>query len=120
MSSKRTVVVVDDDPYDKAYLCALVEEASGVVIAEADTFDEGLAALRKHQPDLLLTDYVLDRPHSGTELIREGNPAVAIVVSSEMDHLTKESIESWGENTVALAKKNRAGILAAIKERLEM
>jgi len=104
MSSKRTVVVVDDDPYDKAYLC----------------FDEGLAALRKHQPDLLLTDYVLDRPHSGTELIREGNPAVAIVVSSKMDHLTKESIESWGENTVALAKKNRAGILAAIKERLEM
>jgi len=97
MSSKRTVVVVDDDPYDKAYLCTLVEEASGVVIAQADTFDEGLAALRKHQPDLLLTDYVLDRPHSGTELIREGNPAVAIVVSSKQSRHPRRDQRKVGD-----------------------
>ena len=118
MSSKRTVVVVDDNPHALGYLCELVEEAGGVVIAQANTFDEGLAALKKHRPDLLLTDYVLDRLHSGTELIREGKPAVAIVVSSEMSHLTKKGIGGCGENTAALAKEDRAGILAAIRERL--
>jgi DNA-binding NarL/FixJ family response regulator len=65
------LMVTDDHPIFRQGLRALIEaEADMVVVAEASTGEEGLAAFKRERPDVSLVDLRLPGTMSGVDLIR--------------------------------------------------
>ena len=79
MSSKFSVLVVDDEP-DKRLLLAFALKSEGYEVYTADDGAEGLAAVEEHQPDLIVTDVMMPRM-DGYEMIRRvrGNPRTRFI-----------------------------------------
>jgi excisionase family DNA binding protein len=83
-----SVLIVDDQPDDRALLRALaVRILFGAAIDEADDGFAALVAIGRHVPDVLITDIVM--PHmDGLEMLRHvcaletGRPRVVIAVSN--------------------------------------
>jgi diguanylate cyclase (GGDEF)-like protein len=68
MTSKFSILVVDDEP-DKQLLLAYALRKEGYEVYTADDGERGLAAVKEHQPDLIVTDVMM--PHmNGYEMIR--------------------------------------------------
>ena len=63
MNTKR-ILLVDDDP-DQRLTLRLPLEAAGYQVSEAASFDEGLSAVKKIKPDLLILDVMMDSMTSG-------------------------------------------------------
>ena len=79
------LLLVDDHAIVRQGLAALLaRETDFTVIAEAGTYEEGLAATAEHQPDCVILDLAL-RDRSGLDWIRaaraEGIPAKILVLS---------------------------------------
>jgi diguanylate cyclase (GGDEF)-like protein len=68
MTTKLSVLVVDDEP-DKRLLLAFALENEGYEVHTAVDGVEGLAAVETHQPDLIVTDVMMPRM-DGYEMIR--------------------------------------------------
>jgi diguanylate cyclase (GGDEF)-like protein len=68
MTTKLTVLVVDDEP-DKRLLLAFALESDGYEVFTAEDGVEGLAAVELHQPDLIVTDVMMPRM-DGYDMIR--------------------------------------------------
>jgi len=64
-----TILLVEDDR-DIREMVTTVIEMAGLAVVACDTAEAGLAALREHQIDLVLTDYALPRK-SGLWLLHE-------------------------------------------------
>jgi len=66
-----SVVIVDDNPDDRELLVVLVEDAlPGAVITVAENGFQGLVAIGRHAPRLVVTDIVM--PHmDGLAMLRE-------------------------------------------------
>jgi two-component system, cell cycle response regulator len=79
MTSKFSVLVVDDEP-DKRLLLAFAMENEGYEVHTAADGDEGLAAVEEHQPDLIVTDVMMPRV-DGYEMIRRvrANPRTRFI-----------------------------------------
>ena len=79
MTSKLSVLVVDDEP-DKRLLLALALRNEGYEVHTAVDGVEGLAAVEEHQPDLIVTDVMMPRM-DGYEMIRRvrGNPQTKFI-----------------------------------------
>lgn len=63
MNSKK-ILLVDDDP-DQRLSLRLPLEANGYQIAEAASYDEGLAAVINYKPDLIILDVMMDSTTAG-------------------------------------------------------
>ncbi|HEX8187966.1 MAG TPA: response regulator, partial [Pyrinomonadaceae bacterium] len=79
MTTKLTVLVVDDEP-DKRLLLAFALENEGYQVHTAVDGVAGLAAVELHQPDLIVTDVMMPRM-DGYEMIRRvrANPQTKFI-----------------------------------------
>ena len=79
MTTKLSVLVVDDEP-DKRLLLAFALENEGYQVFTATDGVEGLAAVETYQPDLIVTDVMMPRM-DGYEMIRRvrGNPQTKFI-----------------------------------------
>lgn len=66
MDQKR-ILLVDDDP-DQRLTVRLPLEAEGYAVFEAANFDEGLAAVKQVNPDLIILDVMMDTATAGFQL----------------------------------------------------
>jgi adenylate cyclase len=78
-SDPRTVLVVDDDPV----ILRLLEvnfELEGFVVLTAGDGAEGIAAVRQHRPDLVVSDVMMPNVN-GLELVStlKGDPATSTI-----------------------------------------
>jgi two-component system chemotaxis response regulator CheB len=88
-SGRRKVVVVEDSPTVRAYLCALVEEIGFHVCGQAEDVAAAEALVRREAPDLILSDIHLP-DGDGIELTRRvlaerGVPIVLITAHDPKD-----------------------------------
>jgi two-component system, cell cycle response regulator len=79
MTTKLSVLVVDDEP-DKRLLLAFALENEGYEVFTAVDGVTGLAAVEQHQPDLIVTDVMMPRM-DGYEMIRRvrANPQTKFI-----------------------------------------
>jgi diguanylate cyclase (GGDEF)-like protein len=79
MTSKLSVLVVDDEP-DKRLLLAFALESDGYEVFTAEDGVEGLSAVELRQPDLIVTDVMMPRM-DGYEMIRRvrANPQTKFI-----------------------------------------
>jgi len=54
-SPKKSILVIEDDPLGREYLCDLLEEEDYTVYATCNG-KEGMAILNEHRPNLVVTD----------------------------------------------------------------
>jgi CheY-like chemotaxis protein len=62
--TKKTILIVDDDP-DIVLANRLVLESAGYAVEEAGSGEEGLAKMRANRPDLVLMDVMMTNPLDG-------------------------------------------------------
>jgi two-component system phosphate regulon response regulator PhoB len=93
------LLVVDDDP-DIRELVRLTLEASGHELFTAADGEAGLAAVREHQPDLVLADWMMPRL-TGLEMLARmrADPATAgiafILLTARADDVDDPRIDAF-------------------------
>ena len=79
------VLIVDDDP-DIVDSLKLILSAEGYAVASATTRDEGMRAVEKEKPDLIILDVMMEQPDDGIamaqELRRAGSKVPIIMLTS--------------------------------------
>jgi two-component system, OmpR family, alkaline phosphatase synthesis response regulator PhoP len=87
---KHVIMVIDDDP-DFLIAMRLVLEASGYVMAEAKSAEQGLKIYKNTNPDLILVDLMMEEIDSGTTFVKElrlvGNKAPVYLLSAAGDEM---------------------------------
>jgi CheY-like chemotaxis protein len=87
---KYVIMVIDDDP-DFLTAMRLVLEASGYIMAEAKSAEQGLKIYKKTNPDLVLVDLMMEEIDSGTTFVKElrlvGNKAPVYLLSAAGDEM---------------------------------
>jgi two-component system alkaline phosphatase synthesis response regulator PhoP len=87
---KYVILTIDDDP-DFLAAMRLVLEASGYIMAEAKSAEEGLKVYKKTKPDLILVDLMMEEIDSGTSFVKElrllGNKAPVYLLSAAGDEM---------------------------------
>jgi DNA-binding NarL/FixJ family response regulator len=84
------VVIVDDDPSFLATVRRLLEDGGFVVVGEALNGEDGVAAVLRHEPDIVLVDVTLP-DIDGFEVVERlagegpGAPAVLTSIRSAAD-----------------------------------
>jgi len=89
MSSKKTILCVDDDEIARSILCKFVEITGQYNCAEASSGKECLEFVSKNKVDLIILDYRLG-DSDGLNISRiipskSMNPDVPIIISSVVD-----------------------------------
>jgi CheY-like chemotaxis protein len=102
-----TVLVVDDSPLDREIIGRLLGSLEDVSVSYARDGAEGLAAIKRVCPRVILTDLVLP-DMQGTELIRE--------VRAEHPHISMILVTAYGSEEVAM-QALRAGAANYIPKR---
>lgn len=95
------VVVVEDEELVRRGIVLAVDWAAVdcVVVGEAANGEEGLAAIRQHQPDLIITDIKmpkLDGIEMVCQLRAEGNTAFVIILTAYSDFTYAQSAVKLG------------------------
>lgn len=127
MSTKKTIMVVDDDS-DYRFQQKVQLEASGYTVVEADSAEQAMEELEKTRPDLALVDLMMEEMDAGFTLcyhIKKKYPDVPIILATavtretglEFDAATSEE-RSWIKADVLLAKPIRFDQLRREIERL--
>jgi DNA-binding NarL/FixJ family response regulator len=96
-TSRRRVIVADDDVLLREGIASLLEHSDFEVVGQAGNADELVELVREHEPDLVIVDIRMPPTHSTEGLeaahtIREEFPEVGILVLSghvEIDHATE-------------------------------
>jgi len=65
--TKQTILIIDDDP-DQRLSIRLPLESAGFEVAEAKSSAEGLEAVKKVRPDLIVLDVMMDTTTAGFQL----------------------------------------------------
>jgi DNA-binding NarL/FixJ family response regulator len=79
------VVVVEDEPFARTSVAALLRSDAHCVVATAPSASKGMTALREHRPEVLVTDLNLGPGPTGLDLAvaaRRLLPRIGIVVLS--------------------------------------
>ena len=89
-NGKYVIMVIDDDP-DFLTAMRLVLEASGYVMAEAKSAEQGLKIYKNTNPDLILVDLMMEEIDSGTTFVKElrliGNKVPVYLLSAAGDEM---------------------------------
>lgn len=119
MSAPVRLLIIDDSPLIRAGLRAVLEEYPEVsVVGEAGTAAEGLAALERHRPAVVLLDLRLpDKP--GLVVCREirrrrPETRVLILTSSSDERHVQEAI-AIGAHGYLLKENDGASLVASIR-----
>jgi len=127
MSTKKTIMVVDDDG-DYRFQQRVQLEAAGFAVVEADGTEQAMEELEKTKPDLAVLDLMMEEMDAGFTLcyyIKKKYPDVPIILATavtretglEFDAATNEE-RSWIKADVLLAKPVRFDQLRREIERL--
>lgn len=113
------LLIIDDSPLIRAGLRTVLEGGSDVlIVGEAGTATEGVAAAVKHRPDVVLLDLRLpDRPGLSAcrdILHRQPGTRVLILTSSADERDVHEAI-AMGAHGYLLKETDGASLVAAIK-----
>jgi len=88
MDTKKTILIIDDDPDIRASL-RVVLEAEGFAVGEAATGEEGYKAVERSKPDAVVVDLMMEEVDSGItvakKLKEESYPGPVYMLSSAGD-----------------------------------
>jgi DNA-binding response OmpR family regulator len=124
MSSDKHVVLYIDDDEDFLDTVGQILEAAGFEAIRARTAEEGLAAYRQSNPDLILVDLMMEEVDAGTSLVRElerlQNTAPVYMISSLGDTLNL-TLDVAGLGLAGVFQKPVDGLalIATLRARLE-
>lgn len=88
---KHVILYVEDDPDYRLALRQLLE-ANGMKMVEAPDGEEGLRAFRRHTPDVVIVDLMMEEIDAGVRFLREmrgtGSQVPVYLMSSVGDSLS--------------------------------
>jgi CheY-like chemotaxis protein len=118
----QTVLIVDDDPFLRAFAVAVLEDA-GYLTRQANTAVEGIVAAMQTQPDLILLDYAMPRNDGinvleGLSGIEELGSTPVIVLSASQSDDVRMRMQALGATWLS-KPVTPADLLSAVKRRLE-
>lgn len=111
----RSILVVDDDPFARAFAEAVLGRA-GYRVSQAGSADEALELIDRQHPDLVLLDYAMP-VRTGLDVLlamragRASDQTAIIVLSAWAAPEARQAVEQHG--AVWLAKPVSADILVA-------
>lgn len=92
MQGKQYVIMLIDDDQDFIAATKTVLEASGYIVKEAKSAEQGLNAYKSVKPDLILVDLMMEEIDSGANFVKElkllGNTAPVFLLSAAGDEMT--------------------------------
>lgn len=92
MQDGKPVILYVDDDQDFLDGTRFLLEANGYVMVEALSAEAGLKAYKKHTPDLVLVDLMMEEVDAGTGLVKDlralGSNVPVIMISSAGDNLS--------------------------------
>jgi DNA-binding response OmpR family regulator len=120
--TKRTILVVDDDP-DILETLKVVLEANGYAFVGAGSAEEGLDSYKDARPAAVVVDLMMEEIDSGTGLVTQlkalGNAAPVFMLSSVGDDLSAEaSYSDLGLAGVFQKPLDTKRLLAILKTKL--
>ncbi|MEO6001946.1 MAG: response regulator transcription factor [Opitutus sp.] len=118
--SRKRILLVDDHPFMRAGLAGLIDRQPDLVICgEAGNPIEAFHALKKGQPDLVLTDLTMPG-RSGLEFIKDlqaAEPTLIILVMSMHDEVVHaERALRAGARGYIMKEAGGENLLAAIRQ----
>jgi DNA-binding NarL/FixJ family response regulator len=119
----QRVLIIDDHPIVRQGLFQIISAESDLKIcAEVDTILDARAAIREHQPDVIITDINL-KAGGGIEVVRNlhaHHPALPILVFSNHDEaIYAQRMLSIGASGYIMKQASGEDILAALRRVLE-
>ena len=117
------ILYVDDDQ-DFLDAMRVLLEASGYVMVEASSAEEGLRVYRQSKPDLIIADLMMEEIDAGTSFVKElkllGNKAPIYMLSSVGDNLSMATdYSSLGLDGVFQKPINHQSLLTILKTKLK-
>ncbi|NLX05954.1 MAG: response regulator transcription factor [Phycisphaerae bacterium] len=84
------ILIIDDDP-DVVEASRIPLERAGHQISSAGSRQEGMSAISKQNPDLLILDVMMDRPDDGVAMaqeLRRSGFSAPILMLTNLSHVT--------------------------------
>ena len=110
--------MIDDSPLIRAGLRAVLESyAEVVIVGEAGTAEEGLAAVTRHKPDVVLLDLRLpDRPGLTVcrDILRRQPETRVLILTSSTDERRVHEAIALGAHGYLLKENDGAALVTAI------
>lgn len=97
--SGTSVVLADDDERFRTLVRSILEDDGYAVLAEADTAQAATAAARRHRPDVVVLDLVLEGATGLSalrELLEDDPRRAVLVISSLFDPVVEQEVVSLG------------------------
>jgi twitching motility two-component system response regulator PilH len=123
-TTQGLILCIDDDPDVLLTLNAMLSD-TGYSVATAGTAEEGLAAYKAQQPDLVLVDLMMEEVDSGMQFLRDiralGHPAPPVIMLSSVgDELSREAAaEEHGLAGVLQKPVNKDQLLMFLKAKIK-
>lgn len=119
---KHVILAIDDDE-DVLYSLRMILENNGYQMVEACTAEEGLREYKKHSPDFIIVDLMMESVDAGKNLVKElkllGNTAPIYMLSSVGDSLASNiDYTELGLYGVFQKPINANTLLAILKKKL--
>lgn len=96
VSSKSDIlkaIIVDDEPYCCETIAMLLEDSKDIcVIEQCQSAAEGLAAIKKHRPDVVFLDVEMPRMNGFEMLEQNENIEFEIIFTTSYDHYALKAI----------------------------
>lgn len=100
----KTILIVDDSFFMRAWLKNILQKNGYTVIGEAESGEEAIVAYFKKQPDIVMLDITLPSMNGITALkeIMKLDSAANVVMCSSMGQkdLIKEALDSGAKNFI--------------------
>ncbi len=123
MAEKKLILIIDDDP-DILDSMKVILENNGYTTATAMSGKEGIEAVEKTKPDLILCDMMMERIDSGTKVaqeIKKSSANIPIFLLSSIGTATASNIEvdKLGFNGVFQKPVDPDTMISIIKDALK-
>ncbi len=92
---KKKILIIDDDP-DIRDTIQVILEKNGFIAAVAASGKDGIEAVKKDKPDLVLCDMMMEEVDAGTKVaaaIKKSNPALPIFLLSSIGKAMTGNVE---------------------------
>ena len=120
MKTARSIVLIEDHTMVRQLLAHMVQEELKLdLVADCTTVAEGIAAVGKHQPDLVIADWMLPDGR-GFEVMRELGQKLPctrwlFMSSNEQGHLVREAVR-LGVHGFVMKRADLSTLRTAIKQ----
>jgi redox-sensing transcriptional repressor len=94
-NGQKTILIIDDD-IDIVNSYTIILTANGYKPVYALNTDEGFAMLKKHKPDLIILDIMMEKPDSGflfLNELKEKNIIIPVILSSSIARATANILD---------------------------